>query len=77
MGNIPKNIEEAFYEGNLSQGINYKINDSVFVLKGELSGESGAVISIESLEPEPTYLVELGNGGDVVIAQSNLKLLDS
>ncbi len=41
---------------------------------GPDAGKGGAVISLEKLEPEPYYLIELGDGsGDRLLAQSQLR----
>ena len=44
---------------------------------GPNSGKLGAVISISSIEPDVSYLVELGDGaGDVNVPQSSLELME-
>ena len=56
--------------------IEFVINDTVHVNKGEFEGIEAAVISIESLEPEVTYLLERFDGSkDITVHQSSIKLV--
>ncbi|GAB5537475.1 MAG: hypothetical protein Rubg2KO_37240 [Rubricoccaceae bacterium] len=50
-----------------------RLNDTVEVVSGEHARNSGAVLSIERLEPEPVYLVELANPpADAQIPENDL-----
>lgn len=52
----------------------FKLNDSVTILKGKHVGQHAAIISLEALEQEPHYLVELAGGaGDVILRESELE----
>ncbi len=73
---ISKEINDAFFRGERSEKIKYVINDTIEVTNGQHKGIEGAVISVETLAPEVTYIVECFDGtGDIVIPQKNLKLL--
>jgi hypothetical protein len=39
------------------------------------SAENGSLISLEAIAPEPTFMVELGDGGDVEVRQSQLNFI--
>jgi hypothetical protein len=55
-------------------GVNCRFSDIVRIIVGEYSGQTGEVISLISVEPEPIYVVELpGNGKSVVLNQSGLE----
>jgi len=54
-------------------GVHFGHNDCVRVLGGQYAGQVGSLITLVSLQPEPAFVVELESGGDVVVAQSNLK----
>lgn len=78
MRRVPKHIEDAFYEGRRPTDVPFCINDAVEIVAGLHAGLGGAVISIETLEPEMMLLVELGGtGGDVILPASTLRILES
>lgn len=62
----------AFLSGEELPGVSLRLNDPVRVVGGEYSGRGGAVISVEVLGSDPTYLVELDSGEDALIPQSLL-----
>ncbi len=71
---INKEIEADFYAGNRSDKLPFVVNDSVEILQGDYKGRAAAVISAENVEPETTYLIELGDGsGDLVLPAKWLK----
>ncbi len=73
---IPKEINDAFYTGNRSEKIKYVINDTVKITDGEYKGKEAAVISVESIEPNVSFLLETFDGtGDIIVTQSFIKLL--
>ena len=75
-GGTLADVRGRWYRQEEIPGILLRLNDGVLVLSEEYSGATGCVISIEALEPEPSYLVELGDGrGDLIVRQSNLRHL--
>ena len=73
---ILNKINDAFFAGKRSSKVQFVINDTVNVKKGEYEGIEAAVISIVSLEPEVTYLLERFDGsGDITVPQSLIKLI--
>lgn len=54
----------------------FRMNDSVEVVEGDLSGEKGCLISLIELEPEPVYLVETSDGSEVRLEESQLKPIE-
>lgn len=54
----------------------FRMNDSVEVVEGDLSGEKGCLISLIELEPEPMYLVEISDGSEVRLEESQLKPIE-
>ena len=75
---IPDNVSELFYAGTRTDAVRFVINDSVRIKSGSSSGRIGAVVSIVSLEPETTFLVEPGAEphGDLCVSQSDLELME-
>ena len=68
---------EAFYAGARTERLPFVVNDSVCVKEGSNKGQFAAVISLERIDPEPFYLVELGqNGDDIVLPLSHLERVD-
>jgi hypothetical protein len=53
--------------------VDYALAAKVVVLEGDHSGEAGAVISLQSLAPEPLYAIELTSGETVGALQSSLR----
>lgn len=74
---IPSNDDHArFYSGRADDRIQYVINDGVRIVRGPNAGKLGAVVSLQAITPEATYLVEVGDGsGDVNVLQSDLELI--
>lgn len=66
-----------WYRGEAVSGILYGLNDSVQVTGSPNAGELGAVISLEGLDPEPAYRVELGSGLDLMLPQRQLRPVQS
>jgi hypothetical protein len=64
---------DAWFAGNAPPGGRFHHNESVRICSGPHAGAMGSLISVESLDPEPIYLVELASGkGDVLQADSTL-----
>jgi hypothetical protein len=75
--NYLKAEREAFYAGVRTERLPLAINDSVRVKEGSKNGQFAAVISLDFIDSEPFYLVELGpNGGDIVLPLSHLERVD-
>jgi hypothetical protein len=55
---------EAFYAGVRTEMLPLAVNDSVCIKDGHKKGQFAAVISLECLDSEPFYLVELSPNGD-------------
>jgi hypothetical protein len=75
---IPNEVLEKFLAGTRTEATRFVINDSVRVISGSNKKRTGAVISIFSLEPVTTYLIEPGAEpwGDFQAAQSDLELIE-
>lgn len=65
-------LRQAFLNRESIAGVEYQHNDYVRVIAGQYRGKNGSLISLEAIAPEPTFLVELEEGGDVEIRQSQL-----
>lgn len=77
MAAVPKEINEAFYRGELADGIAFRLNEPVVVSAGPNRGARAWIISILSIEPEPLYQVELESGTDAAVFQSQLARADA
>lgn len=74
MRDVPEPIDEAFYAGRRTEEVPFVINDCVRIVEGPLSGKRGAVLSVESIRPEATVRVELGEDGtDVIVPVRSLR----
>lgn len=56
-------------------GFSFQHNDYVKVIAGPHAPDSGSVVSVEDIGPEPVYLVESESGTDKPIQQNHLELL--
>jgi hypothetical protein len=76
---IPKEVSEQFFAGKRTEQVRFVVNDSVNVVSGLNKKRMGSVVSIFSLEPVTTYLIEPGAEpwGDFQAAQSDLELIES
>ncbi len=70
---VPKAVDEAFYAGKRTNEFPFAINDAVDIVDGPYAGRVGSVISIGSIEPEVTFLVELNDGRDVFVPVSVMR----
>lgn len=56
------------------EGVAFRFRDAVRIKHGEHAGEAGNVVALLSLEPMPTYVVELSlSGKSLTLAQSQLE----
>jgi len=76
---IPNEVSEQFFAGERTESVRFVVNDSVRVTSGLNKKRTGSVVSIFSLEPVTTYLIEPGTEpwGDFQAAQSDLELIES
>jgi hypothetical protein len=73
---VPREIDNAFFSGQRSENVRFCANDSVRINHGIGEAETGSVISIESLAPEVTYLIELSSGESTIVSQNSLDPLE-
>jgi hypothetical protein len=76
---IPNEVSKQFFAGKRTERVRFVVNDSVRVVSGLNKKRMGSVVSIFSLEPVTTYLIEPGAEpwGDFQAAQSDLELIES
>jgi hypothetical protein len=70
-----EDLRQRFLNRKRVEGVEYQHNDYVRVTDGEYKGRSGSLISLEAIAPEPLFLVELEDGGDIEVRQSQLILV--
>jgi hypothetical protein len=75
---IPNEVLDQFLAGTRTEAVRFVINDSVRVISGSNKKRTGAVVSVFTLEPVTTYLIEPGvePWGDFQAAQSDLELIE-
>ena len=66
------NLVDDFLNHRSIQGIAYEHNEYVYVIAGEYSGESGSLVYVQSVGPEPAFVLEAESGRDIVVLQSQL-----
>lgn len=69
---IPREIEDKFFAGEVSDKIKFGMNTAVAILSGSHKGAQGSIISLLSLEPQTRYIVELSSGSEVQIDEGEL-----
>ena len=65
-------FEHRWYGRLPIKGVAFLHDDSVRIVSGEHRGAAGSVISLEAKDPEPRYLIELSDGTDAYVLQSEL-----
>lgn len=75
---IPSTVLDQFFAGTRTETVRFVIDDPVRVISGSNKKRTGAVVSVFSLEPVTTYLIEPGTEpwGDFQAAQSDLELIE-
>jgi hypothetical protein len=65
-------VANRWMAGEILDGVAYALNQPILVQLGFEQPQRGSVISLEGLEPEPRYLVELSSGRDAEMFQRHL-----
>jgi transcription antitermination factor NusG len=73
----PANLGQAFLNREPTLGVRFAHNDYVRIVSGAYAGQSGSLVTVLSLEPQPQYIVELENGFDAEILQSEIEYANS
>jgi hypothetical protein len=60
---ISPDLEKLWFRQEAVPGAAFRLNDYVAIVSGEHAGKFGSVISLLTLDPQPTYLVELVEAG--------------
>ena len=68
-------LRQAFFNRENIRSVEYRHNDYIRVIDGQYEGRNGSLISLEAITPEPIFLVELEDGGDVEVRQSELRFI--
>jgi hypothetical protein len=63
---------QAFLNRESVPGVEYQHNDYVRVIDGPHRGKSGSLVPLVAIGTEPRFLVELEDGGDIELQQSQL-----
>ena len=67
-------LDERWFSFQPIPGVAFGLNYAVRIKSGEHAGALASVISLASLEPTPTYLVEIGSSvRDIRVAESDLE----
>jgi NAD/NADP transhydrogenase beta subunit len=69
-------ILQDFYDGKRSAAVPFVVNDEAIILRGVYAGKSGAVVSIDTSEASPRFLIEFGDGTDELVSLDNLEKYD-
>jgi len=56
--------------------VDFAYDDLVTILAGEHAGNVGSLVSIEQLEPEVIFLIEIDSGFNVAARQSEIERVD-
>jgi len=67
---IGNEIEDKWFNSEPIDGVKYQLNNKVKIVKGKFQGETGVVVSLVELSPEPKYNIELSKGNIIVIIES-------
>jgi hypothetical protein len=70
-----RDLCQAFLNRESIVGVEYQHNDYVRVIDGPYCGKNGSLVSLLAVETEPMFLVELDEGGDIELRQSQLSFI--
>ena len=75
---VSNEVSDHFNAGRRTDQVHFVINDSVRITAGPHAKRTGAVISVVTVEPETTFLIEPGDPpwGDLQVSQSKLELIE-
>lgn len=69
-----RGLGDRWLAGEAIPDVMFALNDAVSITGGPHTGEGGSILLLMGIRPQPTYLVELGNGrGEVRVRQSELR----
>ena len=68
-------LGQAFLDRTPMPGVHFRHNNLVRIAAGEHAGKSGSLVTVLTLAPEPSFVVELESGYDVRVLQSQLLLI--
>ena len=76
MSRPPESAIESFSSRRRTAGVAFVVGDAVEVSDGAHAGRRAAVISLEGLVPDVTFLIEFGDDGtDAIVAQAALRFV--
>jgi sugar (pentulose or hexulose) kinase len=64
---------DRWLAGEAIEGVTFGLHDRVQVVGGTFDGAVGSIALLIGLSPEPSYLVSLGERGDVRVRQAELR----
>ena len=70
---LPQALEEDFHSGRRSDRLRFCMNDEVKVKAGPYAGRVGVVVSLDRTRHEASYLVDVADGTDELLLQSQLE----
>lgn len=73
---ISSDILNAWRARQPVPGVNFGFDDLVTLLGGEHAGNVGSLVSIEQIEPEVVFMVEIDTNFVVPARQSEIELAD-
>ena len=75
---VPDEVNDHFLAGRRTDQVRFAVNDRVRITAGPHAKRTGAVVSVLTIEPETTFLVEPSEApwGDLQISQSKLELIE-
>ena len=69
-----RGLGDRWLAGDAIEGVLFARHDSVSIVDGPNSGESGSIVLLMGIRPQPTYLVELASGrGTARVRQAELR----
>lgn len=71
-----RDTQSRWFSDEQIPGVEYTLNEAVQVIDGEHVGAFAAVTSLQRLDPEPAFLIELASGHDLIVDQQRLRRVD-
>jgi hypothetical protein len=68
-------IQASWRAGNPVAGVSFAHDDLVTILAGEHTGNVGSLVSIEEIEPDVIFAIEIDSGFNVSAKQADIELV--
>lgn len=70
-------LGQKFLNREFIQGVRFEHNEYVRVVAGLNAGKFGSLVTVLEIAPEPKFILELENGFDIEVLQSEIECAEA